>query len=105
MPAVWWNYLVIYVSTAAMEGSVCARYSAFSKVHIMQQSLFYTGDHLQQPDKLAMELRTHLSIGYFPAIYLLNYHVQASAVQWLYFMFCIWAFHTLRNIYIKSSIK
>lgn len=45
------------------------------------------------------------SIGYFPAIYLLNYHVRASAVQWLYFMFCIWAFHTLRNIYIKSSIK
>lgn len=62
IPRVWWNYLLISVSTAVMEGSVCARYSTFSNVHIMQQSLLYMDDHLQQSDRFALELQTHLFV-------------------------------------------
>lgn len=108
MSQVLWNDFLSHASAAVIEGSCCAWCSTFSDVHIGQQSLFYRHDHLQQPEKLAMDLWlwTYLSTGYFPAIYISLLSMSGKCCTASAFhMFCIWAFHVLQNTCVRLSLK
>lgn len=104
MSPVLWNYFLSFASAAVTEGSCCAWSSTFCDVHMGQQSLFQSPEHLQQPEKLALDLWpwTCLCTGCSPAIEIPTFYVWENAAQWMQSLWFVFELSTCCRILVFS---